>query len=219
MDFKADFERKLGEHNLKFDVRAVITGDGQLYPLGSDTKVLSSVFELVTRPLVYEIASEHGLKVREATAQNVYPDFTLMEDVEDKAKIAVDVKTTYRIVDSGWKCSFTLGSYTSFIHAHRKKKNIEFPFDHYAKHWIIGYIYKRKAPEETGTYVYKAADLKNIPVPFEDVDVFVQEKWRIAGTTAGSGNTANIGSIKGTLEDFRNGGTPFQSEDEFLDYW
>jgi hypothetical protein len=204
---------------LTFDTRAVVTGDGQLYPLGSDTKVLSSVFELVTRPLVYEIAAKHKLQVREASAQNVYPDFTLMRDVRDRSKIAVDVKTTYRTLDSGWRCNFTLGSYTSFIHEARKKKNIEFPFDEYSKHWIIGYIYKRKPPVETGTYVYDWKDLKQIPVPFEDVDIFVQEKWRIAGTSAGSGNTTNIGSINGTLDDFRNGNTPFESEEEFLDYW
>lgn len=55
--------------------------------------------------------------------------------------------------------------------------------------------------------------------PFDDVEVFMQEKWRIAKDKAGSGNTANIGSIKGTMADFREGGDIFESEAEFLEYW
>ncbi len=47
----------------------------------------------------------------------------------------------------------------------------------------------------------------------------MQEKWRIAGDKAGSGNTANIGSINGTIEDFIEGKGAFASEEEFLQYW
>ena len=32
---------------------------------------------------------------------------------------------------------------------------------------------------------------------FDDVRVFVQEEWRISSDKAGSGNTTNIGSIRG----------------------
>ncbi len=46
----------------------------------------------------------------------------------------------------------------------------------------------------------------------------MQEKWRIAGDKAGSGNTANIGSIKGTIEDFSAGNGIFRSEAEFIEY-
>ena len=47
----------------------------------------------------------------------------------------------------------------------------------------------------------------------------MQEKWQIAGDKAGSGNTANIGSISGTITDFQRGRGVFQSESEFLAYW
>ena len=47
----------------------------------------------------------------------------------------------------------------------------------------------------------------------------MQEKWRIAGDKAGSGNTANIGSINWTIEDFIEGKGAFASEEEFLQYW
>jgi len=47
----------------------------------------------------------------------------------------------------------------------------------------------------------------------------MQEKWRIAGDRPGSGNTANIGSIRGRLSDFQEGNGLFRSEAEFLAYW
>jgi len=47
----------------------------------------------------------------------------------------------------------------------------------------------------------------------------MQEKWRIAGDRAGSGNTTNIGSITGTIADFSAGKGVFASGMEFLEYW
>lgn len=217
MNFKREFEKKLDESSLTYKVQGIIADDTKVYPLGTDTKVLGSVFELVTRPLVYEIAYGHNLTVREPRAQNIYPDFTLMRDEADTKKIAVDVKMTYR--EGNRKVSFTLGGYNSFIRENTKAKNIEFPFDHYAEHWIVGFIYKRKEPDEIPAHIYDLQDVAKIPVPFDDVQVFVQEKWRIAGTSAGSGNTTNIGSVSGTLEDFIKGRGAFSSEVEFLDYW
>jgi len=217
MDFKAEFEKRVAALGSDYLVRGVVTADRRVFPLGSDTKVLSTIFEFFARPLVYEIAEAHGYTVVEARAQNYYPDFTLMRRADDQEKIAVDVKTTYRDTDGNWKASFTLGGYTSFIRSPRK--NIEFPFSEYAKHWIVGYIYKRAPVAVTPDHVYKLEDLDRIPTPYQDVDVFVQEKWRIAGELAGSGNTTNIGSIHGTLDDFREGRGTFETEEEFLDYW
>lgn len=217
MNFKEEFEKKLVEHSLTYKIQGVIADDHRIYPLGTDTKVLGSIFELVSRPLIYEMAKEHNLQVREPRAQNIYPDFTLMVSERDVKKIAVDVKTTYR--EGNKKVSFTLGEYNSFIREKTKSKNIEFPYDQYAEHWIIGFIYKRKAPEQIPAHIYDIKDLSKIPIPFEDVQVFVQEKWKIAGQSAGSGNTTNIGSISGTVEDFQHGRGSFSSEEEFLDYW
>ena len=47
----------------------------------------------------------------------------------------------------------------------------------------------------------------------------MQEKWKIAGDKAVSGNTTNIGSIRGTIKDFQQGNGPFVSEKEFTEYW
>lgn len=216
MDFKSEFEAILAANKITYNIKGIITAEKQIYPLSTDTKVLSSIFEMIVRPAIYAVAENNKLIVREARAQNYYPDFTLMKNVRDKQKIAVDVKTTYRENDED-KVVFTLGSYTSFIR--NETKNIEFPYSQYAEHWIIGFIYKRKPHEETPSHIYDLKDIECIPIPFNDVDMFVARKWKIAGDRAGSGNTTNIGSIFGKLKDFQNEAGPFASEEEYLEYW
>ncbi len=197
----------------------VVDQRGRIYPLGSDTKVISALFEIVTRRVVAAYALEAGLLLVEPEKQNHYPDFTLMRDEYDQEKIAIDVKTTYRRKPQS-RFNYTLGSYTSYIHPKTESKNIVFPYSHYREHWVIGFVYSRvEGKRNLGDTVYSFESLRNIPVPFEDVEVFMQEKWRIAGDRAGSGNTANIGSINGTMPDFVDGRGVFESEREFLEYW
>jgi hypothetical protein len=202
-----------------YEVCGIIDKAGCVYPLGADTKVLSTIFELVSRPAVYATAKALGLEVIEPTVQNHYPDFTLCSGKGCKEKIAIDVKTTYRN-KSADKFGYTLGGYTSFIRQGNEKKNIVFPFGDYTEHWVVGFVYNRLAKKKAGLeHLYPVAKLADIPLPFSDVDFFVQEKWRIASDRAGSGNTTNIGSINGLLQDFKDGNGPFISEEEFLDYW
>jgi len=202
-----------------YAVCGIVDQKGGVYPLGADTKVLSTVFELVSRPAVYAAAKTLGYECIEPTVQNHYPDFTFHKGEKVGGKIAVDVKTTYRR-HNGDRFSYTLGGYTSFIRPGNETKNIVFPFDHYAEHWVIGFVYNRignkKAQSE---HLYSVDQLNEIALPFENVEVFVQEKWRISSDRAGSGNTTNIGSINGTIADFRAGNGPFESEAEFLEYW
>ena len=202
-----------------FDICGFITRDGNVYPLGTDTKVLSTVFELIIRPTVVEVAEKHGYEVEEPEAQNHYPDFTLKPKNGDKKYIALDVKTTYRRGKRA-KFGYTLGGYTSFIKKETPTKNIVHHFDHYESHYIVGFVYTRVAEKKAAeAKTFKVSSLNQIVSPYDDVELFVQEKWRVAGDSAGSGNTTNIGSVSATLEEFREGKGIFQSEDEFLEYW
>ena len=202
-----------------YSLCGVVDRRGRVYPLGSDTKVVSALFEIVTRQAVAAYARQAGLLLMEPTKQNHYPDFTLMQDESDKNKIALDVKTTYRKHGQS-RFSYTLGSYTSYIREETESKNIHFPYSEYREHWIIGFVYSRaEGKRDTSGRIYSLETLDQMPTPFVDVEVFMQEKWRIAGDRAGSGNTANIGSIAGTLSDFVEGNGIFGSEAEFLDYW
>ena len=49
-----------------------------------------------------------------------------MTDEKDEAKVAIDVKTTYRnfTANGEWTASFTLGSYTSFMRNETKISGI-----------------------------------------------------------------------------------------------
>jgi len=209
---------KLSQVQNGYSVCGIVDRKGRIYPLGSDTKVISAIFEIITRQSVSAYANKIGLKLHEPTKQNHYPDFTLMENDEDRFKIAIDVKTTY--TTDGKKFRYTLGSYTSYIRPESKSKNIAYPFSDYKEHWIIGFVYRRAVAKRiVNTKIYSFDDLKDIQLPFDDVRVFMQEKWKIASDKQGSGNTANIGSINGYLSDFDEGNGIFSSEQEFLRYW
>lgn len=216
---KETLEKELARLEGNYGVCGIVDQGGLVYPLGADTKVLSTIFELVSRPAVYAAAKALGYDVVEPTVQNHYPDFTLCRGNACKEKIALDVKTTYRMKD-GDKFSYTLGGYTSFIREGNENKNIVFPFTDYTEHWVLGFVYNRIAEKKAGAeHSYGLDQLEEIPLPFSNVEVFVQEKWRISSDRAGSGNTTNIGSIHATLADFEQGAGPFESEEEFLEYW
>lgn len=208
----------LAEIQNGYSLCGVVDRRARVYPLGSDTKVISTLFEIVTRQAVTAYADKTGLHPAEPQQQNYYPDFTLMRDKADRNKVAIDVKTTYREGQTHFR--YTLGSYTSYIHPETEERNIAFPYSDYGEHWIIGFVYRRmESRKDTSGRVFSFNTLEQVPVPFDDVEVFVQEKWKIAGDTAGSGNTNNIGSISGTIADFREGRGVFESEAEFLEYW
>ena len=207
----------LAEIENGYSACGIIDRRGRVYPLGTDTKVLSTVFEIIARQAVADYARQANLLLIDSNKQNYYPDFTLAVNRDDSKKLAIDVKTTYKN-NADDDFGFTLGSYTSFLR--NGTKNIMFSFNQYSEHWIIGFVYRRVAvATDTAGRQYAATDLAEIPAPFTDVEVFMQEKWRIAGDRPGSGNTTNIGSIRGKLNDFQQGNGVFDSEAEFLAYW
>lgn len=219
MTLKAIIDEELAKLRDAYRVCGIIDQTGCVYPLGADTKVLSTIFELVSRPAVYRTAERLGMEVVEPTVQNHYPDFTFVVPGKKDGKIAIDIKTTYRN-NSAERFGYTLGGYTSFIRPGNEKKNIVFDFRDYTEHWVIGFVYNRVGSKKAqATHSYRADQLGEIALPFDNVQTFVQEKWRISSDRAGSGNTTNIGSIYGLLEDFEAGRGPFTSEEEFLDYW
>lgn len=66
----------------------------------TDTKALSTIFELVSCSAAYATAKAFGYDVVEPTVQNHYPDFTYHKGLNRNGKIAIDVRTTYRLNDN-----------------------------------------------------------------------------------------------------------------------
>ena len=58
-----------------YAVCGIVDRLGNVYPLGTDTKVLSTVFELVSRPAVYAAAQALGYDVVEPSVQKPLPGF------------------------------------------------------------------------------------------------------------------------------------------------
>lgn len=176
-----------------WEIQGFIDEQNRVYPIDSDTKVISTVFERLSSPVLRTIALEYGYSVANAN-QTTYPDFTLTKFDEDGnvvSRIAIDIKTTYFSDRRGMV--FTLGSYKSFIR--NNTKNILFPYDTYTDHWVLGFIYSRNSAFEE----YNLSNIPNvgdIKCPYDLKNIFIRDKSEIVGLRAGSGNTANIGSIK-----------------------
>ena len=117
---------KLASIQNGYSICGLVDRRGRVYPLGSDTKVIGAIFEIVARQVIAAYAAQNDLILLEPKQQNFYPDFTLMRGEDDQAKIAIDVKTTYRRSENA-TFSYTLGSYTSFLNSETESKNIVFP--------------------------------------------------------------------------------------------
>ena len=197
-------------------VKGIVDADGRLYTLSNDTKLISKVFELVSFPVIFEALKPYGVKVETEERQTVYPDLTVILESEIPNKIAIDIKSTYRKPST----SFTLGSYTAYMRP-PFNKNISYPYHEYLSHWIVGFIYSRVP--DVSPQVLSLEDLEGVLPPINDVELIVQEKWRIASDKPGSGNTTNIGSV-GQVAALRDGLGTFgrlgrEGKGIFEDYW
>lgn len=215
--FRNEFDKEVKSRGIKWEVKGFYGADGTVYSFGTDTKVLSTVFESLSGPLIIDIAERHGHKVAFAK-QTIYPDFTLTPKDSSKQRVAIDVKTTYQRSPTD-NIVFTLGSYTSFLR--NGTKNILFPYDQYSAHWVVGFVYTRCADIPSKAFS-SSKNPDEVFCPYQDVRYFIQEKYRIAGLRPGSGNTANIGSFPTKkIEDLAEGKGPFAEHGEglFEKYW
>lgn len=213
--------RKLYPDSLEWGLVGILTKHSKVYTLSFDSKILSGIFEIFCEPFVVSIAEKHRL-ILEKSKQTQYPDFTLYKKSNPIEKIAIEVKSTYRKFNkdgSVKKFKFTLGSYRSFLRDPKGEKGILYPYSHYTEHWVIGFLYTRN-PECKLTEIRQVIEASQLQSPFTDIEFSVQEKYKIAGRTPGSGNTTNIGSIASNkIEDFRKGKLGFSSKEEFDNYW
>jgi len=204
--------------NINFGAYGIIDSNSKIHTLGTDSKIIGRVFEMLAQPVLEEIASNHGLILRTPESQTVYPDFVMMTGEASMDKIAIDIKAT--CVDSDQSTiKFTLGSFGSYMR--NNTKNIEYTYADYTRHYVIGFVYKRNdAAQESRVYSYE--DRAKIEFPYSDVRYFIQEKYKIAGDKPGSGNTENIGSFSTRdFQDLVDGKGPFSrlGADAFDLYW
>lgn len=198
-DFRGRFD--LLTANWDWEIEGFVDKSGFVYPIDTDTKVISTVFERLASPVIRTIAKENGFIVETAN-QTTYPDFTLTNEVNGH-RIAIDIKTTYL----SNRMIMTLGGYNSFLR--NDTKNILYPYSTYREHWILGFIYEQRA-------AFSEYDLDNMPkvgdiaCPYLIKTKFLRQKHEISGIRAGSGNTKNIGSVMARApEEFTSVEGPF----------
>ena len=202
--FQADlskFAQTLGQfisYDGKWTVKGFIDIFKNLYTISSDTKVVSKILELHLFPHFLDFAQCMGYAIELATFQNWYPDLTFINKENSDIKFAVDLKTTYVDEKRTDFCNgFTLGSHGEYFINRNSSKNIQYPYSKYCAHFCLGIIYSRtKLSAEFEAKRYSIDDLSNIPSVINHFTFFAAEKWKIASDKGGSGNTANIGSIK-----------------------
>ena len=202
---------------VEWHVKGVLDNKKKLYTISDDTKLISKIFELVSIPIITKAVESYIKSWEIEERQTVYPDLTLILPGSSPNKIAVDIKSTYR---KGSIAGFTLGSYTAYLRP-PFTKNISYSYKDYLEHWIVGFIYDRVPnvkPE-----IVDISSIDKIVAPIKNVEVIVWQKWQLASDRPGSGNTANIGSVR-SLDALRNGQGIFkkfgeEGKDIFEDYW
>ncbi|GHV30945.1 hypothetical protein FACS1894167_12540 [Synergistales bacterium] len=220
-----DFAKSLGSHisqNDEWTIKGFIDVFRNIYIISADTKVVSKILELHLFPQFLGFAEKIGYRIELATYQNWYPDLTFVKKDDEAVKFAVDLKTTYLLDDRPGFCNgFTLGSHGEYFINRDSHKNIQYPYNQYSGHFCLGIIYSRtKLSENSETRAYSIDELDEIPSVIKHFTFFAVEKWRIASDKGGSGNTANIGSIR-FIDDILSGNGVFAKAGEgiFDDYW
>ncbi len=239
-EFVKELQQYVSTDTGEWTIKGFIDIYKNIYTISSDTKIVSKILEIHIFPELLRFAEKSGYKIILAEHQNWYPDLTLVHKENDAIKFALDLKTTFRRKNKS--TGFTLGSHGSYFKERDKDKNIQFPYNQYTGHYCLGIIYTRvdfdddlaetevfqvnELEEEYGDkligarQVTKVEHLKSITSVIKDFDFFAAPKWKIASDSQGSGNTANIGSIK-DIEDLKAGNGVFSKlgEEWFDEYW
>lgn len=209
------------ENKEAWELLGFVNKNGDVFPFGSDSKIIGRLFEVIVYPYLLQVADELGYELHESKQQTVYPDFYFLKP--DGKRIALDVKTTYRQFnkkDEIKDFNFTAGSFTSFMR--NGTKNIDGNYTDYEKHYILGFLYSRNSNATIESINLQTEELSSITPAYKEVEYFIQEKYKVAGTSKGSGNTDNIGTFKSKLiKDFQDGNGPFSilGDDLFHIYW
>lgn len=241
-NFVEELKLYVSTENGDWTIKGFIDVYKNIYTISSDTKIVSKILEIHIFPEILRFAEKAGYKIILAEHQNWYPDLTLVNLKNNDIKFALDLKTTFR--RNNTSAGFTLGSHGGYFKERDKDKNIQFPYNQYLGHYCLGIIYTRTDFDDdlSDTEIFKVEDirdkygdeidpigerkvtsienLKSITSVIKDFDFFAAPKWKIASDSQGSGNTANIGSIK-DIEDLKKGNGVFSQlgEEWFDEYW
>lgn len=194
-----DLRRQVAAQDGAWTVKGFIDVYSQIYTISLDTKVLSKVLELLMFPVLQRFAEQNEYDVRLASAQNQYPDVTLISRYDPAQCYALDIKTTFRThADKQGRMlvnGMTLGTFQGYFRTRNRPVSSLLAYDRYIRHYVLGIVYSRVEGIDERK-VYTIEELNDIPSVANNFEFFLHEKYQIASDQPGSGNTKNIGSSK-----------------------
>jgi hypothetical protein len=162
-----------------------------------------ALFEKLVLERLEKLNKEHKIEVTFNDNIRTYPDIILRGGKLDKKIIALDIKTGRRHNN---KTNFTLGSYAGYFRNPDEKRCAgKLSYNDFNEHWCICFIYDWDQTKDTLHMI-------------SNIQIVVQEKWRIASRTTGTGTTTAIGSIR-NIDRIKSGQGDFKTEKEFLIFW
>lgn len=197
-------------------VKGFIDVNKNVYTITNDTKVVSKIIEILLIPRLELFAQRNNMTLELPSAQNFYPDLTFKDS--EGHLFAVDFKSSY--YEGNTANGLTLGSYWGYFRERDVVKSMDYTYNSYSAHIVLGMLYKQSVIGVNEKDVYSVDELNAIHSVIEHFIFFVQPKWKIAKDIPGSGNTRNIGGIS-NIDDLVSGNGPFSKlgEEVFDDYW
>ncbi|MGH3870196.1 MAG: type II restriction endonuclease [Pseudonocardiaceae bacterium] len=188
---------------------ALVEG-GHILPLPKEPAALANVLEVsIVDFVLSKVEEQHGAEGRRGTERG-YPDIELSGGLFGGGYHAVDVKVAKRAVN---KRGVPTGSTQSRITLYTGNTYFRYPqlrwpgtfrsFNEYVTHLDILVIY---------TLVEES------PWRVRDLELIVQQPWRIASRRRSSTTREYIGAVQ-NIEALRQGKGEFETPGEFYDYW
>jgi hypothetical protein len=189
------------------DLEQQLADRGHLLPLPTEPAALANVLEVSLVDFVLRaVDGVDGMQAVRGTERG-YPDIELTGDVLGGRYHAVDVKvarrdgTAAKLSTQSRITLYTGNTYFKWPSLHWP--GTFRPFEGYASHLDIIVIYTLNAAVRSRA---------------EDLEIIVQEPWRIGSTKRSSTTREYIGAVT-KIEDLREGRGEFDTEAAFYDYW
>ncbi len=201
---KFDLKKELFEavKDIDWNFRGILDTDNRLHEIPKNLN-FQALFERLVMEKLQVLTKKYKIKVIDPDSIRAYPDIILEDGILGDKVIAVDIKTGRR---KGNRTGFTLGSYAGYFRNPDKKcSGCVVPYNKFFEHWAICFIYDWNPDNDTLGMI-------------SNIQIVVQEKWKLASKSTGTGTTTAIGSIK-NISDVISGKSIFKNEREFSDYW
>jgi len=187
------------------ELEGELASRGHFLPLPKEPAALANVLEVSLVDFVLEAVSQTAEATARRGTERGYPDIELGGAAFGGGHHAIDVKVARR-AKAGRSTQSKITLYTGntyFRYPSLKWPGTFRPFEDYASHIDLIAIYTL---DET------------IPGRIRDLELLVQEPWRIASRQRSSTTREYIGAVQ-RLDALRAGEGEFESEQEFYDYW